>query len=67
MTVATAALSLAGSVRSSVVYDWLIRFHAELTERYAREPPVSGFTDLLRGYLRQAAPLREGDVVVVED
>jgi DNA-binding XRE family transcriptional regulator len=67
VTVATTALSLAGSVRSSVVYDWLIRFHAELVERHDRESSVSGFTDQLREYLRQAAPLREGDVVVVQD
>lgn len=66
VTVATTALGLAGSVRSTVVYDWLIRFQAELTTRYAGESPVSGFTERLREYLRQAAPLREGDVVVVD-
>lgn len=40
VAVATTALSLAGSVRSSVVYDWLVRFHAALVERYAGEPPL---------------------------
>jgi DNA-binding XRE family transcriptional regulator len=67
VTVATMALNLAGSVRSSVVCDWLIRFHAEAVERHARESTVSGFTEQLREYLRRVAPLREGDVVVVEN
>lgn len=60
--VATQALQLADTVRSSVVYDWLIRFHAELTARYASEQPVSDFTNQLRDYLRRAAPAREGDI-----
>ncbi|MPZ81755.1 MAG: XRE family transcriptional regulator [Actinophytocola sp.] len=64
--VATAALSLAGAVRSSVVYDWLIRFHAELVTRHAGEASVTNVTDQLRDYLRQAAPIREGDVIAAE-
>jgi DNA-binding TFAR19-related protein (PDSD5 family) len=64
--VATTALSLAGSVRSSVVYDWLIRFHVELVTRHDNEAVVNDFTGQLRDYLRQAAPLREGDVIASE-
>jgi transcriptional regulator with XRE-family HTH domain len=64
--VATTALNLAESVRSSVVYDWLIRFHAELATRHYGEGAVHDFTDQLREYLRRAAPRREGDVLVAE-
>lgn len=67
VAVATTALSLAESVRSSVVYDWLIRFHTDLVERYTDEAAVRDFTDQLREYIRQAAPVREGDVIAVED
>jgi hypothetical protein len=67
VTVATTALSLAEPLRSSVVYDWLIRFHADVMKRFAGESLVDDFTDQLREYLRLAAPLREGDVIVVED
>jgi DNA-binding XRE family transcriptional regulator len=66
VAVATGALELAEPVRSSVVYDWLIRFQGELADRYVREPTVVNFTDRLRGYLRRTAPLREGDVIAVQ-
>ena len=62
VAVGTHALHLADAVRSSVVYDWLIRFHTELTARHTSEQPVSDFTAQLRDYLRRAAPAREGDV-----
>lgn len=62
VVVATNALRLADVVRSSVVYDWLIRFHADLTARHAGEQPVSDFTGQLRCYLRRAAPAREREV-----
>jgi transcriptional regulator with XRE-family HTH domain len=61
--VATTALSWAGPVRSSVVHDWLIRFHTELVARHGNETVVNDFTGRLRDYIRQAAPLREGDVI----
>ena len=61
--VATNALRLADSTRSSVVYDCLVRFHSELTARYADERAVTDFTGQLRDYLRRAAPAREGEVV----
>lgn len=60
--VATHALHLAQAVRSSVVSDWLIRFHADLIARYAGEQPVKGFTTRLREYLRRVAPAREGEL-----
>jgi transcriptional regulator with XRE-family HTH domain/cell division inhibitor SulA len=66
VTVAAAALRLADPVRSSVVHDWLIRLHAELAERYADEVVVRDFTEQLREYIRQAAPLREGEIVAVD-
>lgn len=59
---ATDALHLADAVRSSRVYDWLIRFHAELIARHADEQSVSDFTRQLRAYLRRAAPTREGEI-----
>lgn len=65
VAVATSALRLADAVRSSVVYDWLIRFHTELTARHATEQPVSDFTTQLRDYLRRAAPAREREVSAV--
>ena len=66
LTVATDALHLAEPTRSSVVHDWLIRFHFELVTRHAQEPAVHDFAGRLRNYLRKAAPLREGDVVADE-
>jgi DNA-binding XRE family transcriptional regulator len=65
IAVATSALRMADAVRSSVVYDWLIRFHTELTARHATEQPVSDFADHLRDYLRRTAPAREGEVSAV--
>jgi DNA-binding XRE family transcriptional regulator len=62
VVVATNAVRLADAVRSSVVYDWLIRFHADLTTRHPSEPPVGTFTNQLRDYLRRAAPSREAEV-----
>lgn len=65
--VATSALELAEAVRSSVVFDWLIRFHTELATRHGHEAAVQDFTTQLRAYLRQAAPLREGDLIATSD
>jgi transcriptional regulator with XRE-family HTH domain len=62
LTVATGVLRLAESIRSSVVHDWLVRFHAEAVERHANEASVQRFTDRLRDYLRKAAPLKAGDL-----
>ena len=62
VAVATHALRLADAVRSSVVYDWLIRFHVELNARHASEQSVSDFSSQLQDYLRRAAPAREGEV-----
>jgi DNA-binding XRE family transcriptional regulator len=62
LTVASDAVGLAESSRSSVVQDWFIRFYAELIERHAGESSVQMFGTQLRGYLRKAAPLRVGDV-----
>ncbi|HEY0449929.1 helix-turn-helix transcriptional regulator [Actinophytocola sp.] len=67
VSVASNALCLAEPVRSSVVYDWLIRFHAELVARHGGEALVTDFTGQLRDYLRSVAPLREGDVIAVGD
>lgn len=66
LIVATDAVQLAEPSRSSVVHDWLIRFHTELVERHADEVSVQAFTDQLRDYLRKAAPLRVGDVYADE-
>jgi hypothetical protein len=63
VVVAAHALRLADAVRSSVVYGWLIRFHADLTTRHPSEPQVGAFTSQLRDYLRRAAPLREAEVI----
>lgn len=60
LTVATDALRLAEPIQSSVVHDWLIRFHADLSERHAGEASVQTFTDQLRDYLRKAAPSKAG-------
>lgn len=62
LTVAVDALSLADTSRSSVVHDWLLRFHSEVTERHAGESSVHQFTDQLRDYLRKVAPAKESDV-----
>lgn len=62
LTVATDAVQLAGPNRSSVVHDWLIRFHTEVVERHAGEASVRPFTDQLCDYIRRVAPLRVGDV-----
>ncbi|MFL6142512.1 MAG: helix-turn-helix transcriptional regulator [Labedaea sp.] len=67
VTDATSALLLADSVRSSVVCDWFIRFHTELTVRHATEPSVDEFTGQLRDYLRRAAPAREWEINAVAE
>jgi DNA-binding XRE family transcriptional regulator len=62
LAVATAALSFADAIRSSLVNDWLIGFHSDLVERYACGPGIHQFTDQLRDYLRKVAPAKEDDV-----
>jgi transcriptional regulator with XRE-family HTH domain len=62
VAVATNALRLAEAARSSVINDWLLRFHADLTTRHNGEHSVTDFTDQLREYLRVAAPARAGEV-----
>jgi hypothetical protein len=62
VAVATNALRLADTARSSVINDWLVRFHTDLTARHNGEHVVTGFTDQLREYLRLAAPARVGEV-----
>jgi len=57
------ALALADQTRSSVVCDWLIRFHDNLKARYPNEAEVADFHEQLRDYLRHAAPAREGEIV----
>jgi cell division inhibitor SulA len=64
--VARNALALADQARSSVVCDWLVRFHAELTSRYTTVAEVGQFTSQLRDYLRRAAPAREAEVVATD-
>lgn len=63
LTVATNALHRAEPIRSSVVHDWMIRFHAELVARHAHETVLQTFTDQLREYLRKVAPLKAGDLI----
>jgi hypothetical protein len=59
---ATNALRLADTARSSVINDWRVRFHTDLTARHNGEHFVTGFADRLREYLRLAAPARVGEV-----
>lgn len=60
--VAVSALAMADRARSSVVCEWLIRHHEELTARYPVVAEPAQFTVQLRDYLRRAAPLREAEV-----
>jgi hypothetical protein len=60
---ASNALAMADQARSAVVCDWLVRYNAELTSRYATLVEVGQFTNQLRDYLRRAAPAREAEVV----
>jgi DNA-binding XRE family transcriptional regulator len=62
LTLATDALRLAETIRSSVAHNSLIRFHSDLNERYPGESAVREFADQLRDYLRKAAPSKVGDV-----
>jgi len=57
--VATSALGLAEQACSSVVCDWLIRYHGDLTSRYPDVTAVAAFHEQLSDYLRQAAPARK--------
>ena len=56
--VATHALNMAGQMKSSIVCDWLLRFHGECGHHYATLRPASDFTDQLRDYLQLVAPER---------
>jgi len=52
----------AAETRSSLVVNWLLRFHRALAGRYPDVPDVTRFHDQLREYLRKAAPTRAGEL-----
>lgn len=58
-TVGLRSVELAESTRSTLVVEWLIRFHGELEARYPTHPEVLRFHDALRDYVRKASPQRE--------
>jgi len=62
VTVAKAAVELAVPTSSTVVCDWLLRFHGELTARYPRNACVVPFSEHLREYVRRTAPHRDREV-----
>ena len=62
VTVAKAAVELAVPTSSTVVCDWLLRFHGELTARYPRNACVVPFSEHLREYVRRTAPHRDRQV-----
>jgi hypothetical protein len=59
VTVAQTAVELAAPISSTVVCDWLLRFHGELVTRYPHNGHVVSFTEHLREYVRRAAPHKE--------
>lgn len=60
--VAARSLALAEHTRSSLVVDWLVRFHNILMTRYADVAESSTFHDQLRDYIRRAAPNRQAEL-----
>ncbi|MGH3799418.1 MAG: helix-turn-helix transcriptional regulator [Pseudonocardiaceae bacterium] len=62
VTVAQSAVELAAPTSSTVVCDWLLRFHGELTARYPDNVHVIPFREQLREYVKQTAPHREREV-----
>ena len=52
VTVGHAALGLAASTSSTVVRDWLVRFHRELASRYPGSGYVMSFSAHLHEYMR---------------
>lgn len=54
--VATHALAMTGQIKSSIVCDWLLRFHKEVAGRYGTLRQVNDFTRQLRDYLQSAGP-----------
>jgi hypothetical protein len=55
-------VTLAEHTRSSLVVDWLLRFHSVLVDRHPDAAEVATFQDHLRDYVRTAAPTREAEL-----
>lgn len=62
--VAIRSLALSENTRSSLVVDWLVRFHKILMSRYSDVAEVTAFHDQLRDYVRRAAPSREAELAI---
>jgi transcriptional regulator with XRE-family HTH domain len=63
VVVAQTAVELAAPTSSTVVCDWLLRFHGELTARYPCNAHVVPFSEELREYVQRVAPHKEREVV----
>jgi hypothetical protein len=62
VTVAQSALDLAAPTSSTLVCDWLLRFHGELTVRYPHTAHVTSFNEHLREYVKRTAPDKERNI-----
>lgn len=62
VAVAQTALELATPTSSTVVCDWLLRFHKELTVRYPGSGHVIPFGEQLHEYVRRTAPRKERNI-----
>jgi transcriptional regulator with XRE-family HTH domain len=60
--VAQAAVELAAPTSSTVVCNWLLCFHGELTARYPCNAHVVPFSEELREYVQRVAPHKEREV-----
>ena len=60
--VAMRSLALAEHTRSSLVIDWLVRFHGVLISRYPDLVEVASFDNQLREHVRSIAPVREAEL-----
>jgi acyl transferase domain-containing protein len=64
VTVAETAVELAAPTSSTVVCDWLLRFHGELTARYPHSTQIAPLSEHMREYVKRVAPHKEKDIAV---
>lgn len=64
VSVAETALELAAPTSSTVVCDWLLRFHGELTARYPHSTQIAPLSEDVRAYVKRVAPHKEQEIAV---
>jgi DNA-binding XRE family transcriptional regulator len=64
VNVAETALELAAPTSSTVVCDWLLRFHGELTTRHPHSTQIAPLSADVHAYVKRVAPHKEQEIAV---